>query len=289
LPTNTFATRKLIASDVDLDGDQDLVVLSEGATPGTATTLDLRLLRVYTNDGKAGEWTFVPVAEEGRELGGDWLTAGKFNDDKYPDFAGASVVFQATDLIYFSEGKRKWKSFGRGWLPFYSYYGAVTAGSFTTKKRDDLIMSYSRYWPSGADPRVITPPDIPYITGIDHLIFDGKGGAKRKAITRWIDNKAVWAMAGGDLDGDKKRDIIFYHPKKNEYIAMLGDGKGGFSQSNVIGAVPTGQAVYDLKLADVNKDGVLDMIMMYEESESSKNGSIRVYLGEGAIPLRKAK
>ena len=289
LPVVSFPTRRIATSDVDLDGDLDLIALSEGGSSGASTTLDFRLIRVYLNDGKAGDWTLAPVAEEGRELAGDWLAVGKFNDDKYPDFAGSSIIFQATDLIYLSDGKRKWKSFGRGWLPFYSYYGALTAGNFTTKKRDDLLMAYSRFWPSGADPRQISPPDIATITGIDHVVFDGKGSATRKPVARWSGNRAVWALAGGDLDVDGKRDFAFYHPVKNEFLAMLGDGKGNFMQANIVGATPSGQPMYDLKLSDVNKDGRLDMIVMYEETENAKNGSIRVYLADGVIRAQAGK
>ena len=49
----------------------------------------------FLNRKNGTEWERVDVVNMERSVGGDYLTVGKFNDDKIPDFAASSVFFHA--------------------------------------------------------------------------------------------------------------------------------------------------------------------------------------------------
>ncbi|HVT46025.1 MAG TPA: VCBS repeat-containing protein [Thermoanaerobaculia bacterium] len=277
---NNFPTRRAILTDIDNDGDLDIVVISEGASP-REDDISGSLLRAYLNDGRAGRWTRFDLSIPDQQVAGDWLAAGNFNGDRYPDIAGSSIMFSGTDLIYLSEGKLKYREVGRGWLPFYSYYFAMTAGRFGSKKLDDLIVTYGRTWPSLLDPKVLASPPITRILGIDRISFEGKKPS-RTPIVRWESRRTIQGLAGGDFDGDGHRDLIYWRPDPHQFVVLLGDGKGNFRSAEVQGLQSPAQTLYDIKVADVNLDGRPDVIVMYEATGTERNGAIRVFLGEGA-------
>lgn len=277
LPSN-FPTRRAVLSDIDRDGNLDIVAISEAATPNEQTPVKGTLLRAYLNDGKAGTWKEVDIADDKRQVGGDWLTAADLNGDKYPDFVGASVFFNSPDTIYMSTKKLAWKEIGRGWLPFYSMYWAMSAGKFYQSKTDQVAVSFGRAWPIAMDPRTVSAPKITQLIGIDLLSFDGKE-PKRKPIVRWESRRAIWGMANADFDGDGKLDLVYWHPDPHEYVVLLGDGKGNFSRATLKGADLPKNTMYDIKVADVNGDSRPDLIAMFESGD--RGGSVRVYLNEG--------
>lgn len=276
-----FPTRRAILTDVDRNGTLDIVTISEAGTPSEQTPVKGTLLRAYLNDGQAGRWTLVDIADEKRQVGGDWLTAANLNGDKFPDFVAASVFFNSPDTIYMSNKNLAWKEIGRGWLPFYSLYWAMSAGKFYPSKTDQVAVSYGRAWPIAMDPRTVSKPKVTQILGIDLLSFEGKE-PKRKPIVRWESRRAIWGMANGDFDGDGNLDLVYWHPDPHEYVILLGDGKGNFQRAQLKGADLPGNTMYDIRVADVNGDKRPDLIAMFEAED--KGGSIRVFLNEGAAP-----
>lgn len=275
-----FPTRKASLVDYDLDGDLDIVALSEGPSMQVAGKLPLGLLRVYVNEGKAKSWRRLEVADEKRQLAGDSLAIGKFNRDKYPDFAASSIFFHGTDVIHLSEAKGRWSSFGRGWLPFYSYYNGVVAGRFTKSATDDIVYAFSRTWPTSADPKRIEPPPFNRLVGLELISF-ANGKKTRTPIMRSSSTRSVFAIGSADVDQDKNLDVAYFKPEKGEIVLLLGDGKGSFTQPMLEGVKLGMHTLYELKFSDVNADGRPDLVLMFEELSSSKDGSIRVFLNEG--------
>lgn len=277
-----FPTRRADLVDMDEDGDLDIVVITEGPTL-SREQVEGSPLRIYLNDGKA-RWTEMVVADPLRDVAGDWVAAGDFNGDRKLDLVGASVIFHGTDLFYLRDGKG-WKPEGRGWLPFYSYYSDLAAGQFSSRKRDDAILSFSRVFPNMADPRVVTAPEIPRIVGLERVWFE-KGRPKREPIMQWAGDGPVWGLSDGDLDGDGHRDVIFWRPRPHEFVLLLGDGKGGFKRAAIEGLVSPELPLYDIKVADVNGDRRQDVIVMWEKNDENP-GSVQVFLNEGATTAGK--
>lgn len=276
-----FPTRRAIVADVDRDGDLDIIALSEGPSPGPQQegSLVRRNLKVFLNDGRAKKWTPIDVDDPNRVVSGDWLAAANLNGDRVPDFVGSSISFHGTDLIWLSEGPRKWKAFGRDFLPFWSYYFAVTTGKFTGRKTDDAVLSFYRIWPVDVDPEFAPTPPARTIVGLE-MVSDLGGKPVRKTIAAWDSQWSVRALGSGDFDGDGKPDLVYTRQDTQELKILLGDGKGNFREASVEGAKIPGNSIYDLRVADVNNDGRPDLILMYESSERSmvRDGAIRVFL-----------
>jgi hypothetical protein len=287
-----FPSRRLITSDIDQDGWTDLVVITEGPTGRAADpkAKTYTALRGYLNKkGKA--WEGLNIAHPKDNTSGDWLAAGNFNKDKYPDFVTSTIYFNGTSIVHLSQNAAKKYDFfwdGKGYvIPFRSYYYGVTAGRFGSRDRDDAIVSSYRIWPSRMDQDVLADPPLPRVVTVDRLAFtpDGKE-AKRVPIMRWEAGRSVPGLSHGDFDGDGKEDIIFTRHDPREAVLLLGDGKGNFARATVQGLALRPLSNYDITIADVNGDSRPDVVVMYESesatSLSAKNGSVHVYLNRGA-------
>jgi hypothetical protein len=276
---------------VDGDGYPDIVAISEGLPAGESRS-EYAKGRVYLNRKKGHAWEGMNLTDVSKSFGGDWLAVGDFNGDHRPDFGASSVFFNSQDILYLSSGPRKWKSVtsdGRT-IPSLSYYFANAAGKFTTKKRDDIVVSYVHFWPDDLDPLVVPKPPLEQVVNVDLISFPD-GGVKRTPIMRWGSNLGVWGMASGDFDGDGNIDVIFTRVDPREAVLLLGDGKGGFFRAGTEGLKVAPQTNYEVKVADLNGDGRPDIILMYESASttslSPRDGSIHVFLNRGVVPVPK--
>lgn len=294
-----FPSRRIISSDVDQDGWMDVVAITEGPTGRTndPKAKEYTAVRAYLNREKGTKWEGLNIAHQKDNSSGDWLAAGKFNSDKYPDFLSSTIYFNGTSVVHLSQNAPKkydWFWDGKGYvIPFRSYYYAVNAGRFTKKDRDDAIVAHFRIWPPKMNQEVMPDPPLTRVVGLDRISFaaDGKT-AKRTPIMRWAPGRAVPGLANGDFDRDGKLDLMFTRHDPREAVLLLGDGKGGFARAQIEGLTLRPHSNYDLTVTDLNADGRPDVIVMYEaESATSlsvKNGSVHVFLNRGVAAEKTA-
>lgn len=290
LPSN-YPTRRIVTTDLDRDGWQDIVLISEGPV-GRGTDLKgegYSNLRGYLNKKRGEAWEGFNIAELQHPIGGDWLAALNLNGDKFPDFVGSSIYFNGVSTIWTSKGSAKQYELldTKGVIvPFRSYYHAMAAGKFTSKDRDDAIVSYVRVWPGNLDPNLVPVPPLKSVVGIDRISYTG-GQPKRTPIMRWSGTRRIQGVGAGDFDGDKKLDFMLTRFDPREGVVMLGDGVGGFRRAEVEGLNLSGLRNYDVTVADVNKDDLADIIVMYEAESSTalarKNGKVQVFLNRGVV------
>lgn len=112
---------------------------------------------------------------------------------------------------------------------------------------------------------------LPLSRALTLLLSDGKGGFSPHQLP--IRTGEPWFAAIADLNRDGKADIVATHHELNAVTVMIGDGRGGFTEANG-SPFDFGVSLYQLILADVNRDATMDIV-------GTSGNSIRVLLGDG--------
>lgn len=85
--------------------------------------------------------------------------------------------------------------------------------------------------------------------------------------------EAPWFVAVGDVNGDRKPDIVATHYERPELTVLIGDNKGGFTE--VDGSpFDLGHAAWQVALSDIDRDGKADIV-------AAADSEVRVMLGNG--------
>ena len=279
LPTD-FATRRVVAADLNSDGWSDLIAVSEGPTMhDQSPTVPIRL-RVFLNDEGRG-WTERFITGPEKKAMGDWLGVGDLNGDGRLDIAASSIVLGAPDVLYLSEGVGEFKAVSRDDFVRMSYYLGNTVGRFSSQDRDDAVWGFTRHWIQSINPTEVPHPQSPHVSGLERVsVVDGK--VVRTPIAAWQGKYAIRAIGSGDFDGDGNLDVAALgKPGANVIVVFFGDGKGGFEEAVVEGIEIPNNNAYDLTVDDLNGDGLDDFVILFENSEKfagRRDGSVRAYL-----------
>jgi hypothetical protein len=140
----------------------------------------------------------------------------------------------------------------------------LAVGDVNGDRQLDIVATASATGPSRAQ-------QLPLSRALTLLLADGRGGFRSTRLP--LRTGEPWFAAIGDLNGDRKPDIVATHHEIDQLTVMLGDGQGGFVEATA-SPFDFGGQVSHAAMADVNNDGKTDVI-------AAAGDSVRVMLGDG--------
>lgn len=245
----------MVLGDVNGDSNLDLAIDSH----------DSYGVVLLLGDGKGGlaRASNSPIVmKEGRHPHTHGLGLGDMNGDRKLDLITANNADNDVSIA-FGDGRGH---FTRAPAPFAvgpSPY-PFALDDINNDGRLDIVATASATGPSRAQ-------QLPASFALTLLLNDGRGGFRRSELP--LRTGQPWFAAVGDVNGDRKPDLVATHHDQSALTVMLGDGAGRFTEA---GASPFnwGRNAFQVVLADVNSDGRPDALAAAGEG-------VRIMLGDG--------
>jgi hypothetical protein len=245
----------IVLGDVNGDSNLDLAIDSH----------DSYGVVVMLGDGKGG-LALAPnspiVMKEGQHPHTHGLALADLNGDRKLDLI--TVNSSDNDVsIAFGDGRggftRAPATFAVGPSPYPSALGDVNNDG-----HPDIIATATATGPLRAQ-------QLPSSFALTLLLNDGRGGFRTSRLP--LRTGEPWFAAIGDVNGNKKPDIVVTHHDQNALTVLLGDGTGHFTEAPG-SPFDFGRNAFQVVLADVNRDGRLDALAAAGEG-------VRIMLSDG--------
>ncbi|MFQ5525154.1 MAG: FG-GAP repeat domain-containing protein [Thermoanaerobaculia bacterium] len=261
---SAFSSRALATGDLDSDGRSDIVALGEGPRPPSASSAGAYGIRVLLNR-LPESWDWLELQPSTGRLFGNDVTLGDFDGDGHLDIASASSVQGQRGVLFWGDGQGGFSAGELAAARPRSLIEALAAADFDADGDDDLAIVFSDL--QGAREK----------NGLDLMISVGARRWLRQELLSGEDSGRPTAAGAGDLDGDGDPDLVAL--TASGALALF-ENVGG--RLGPVARLPPAQGGrgchgYHVRLADLDGDGVNEIVAGFADEDCESGGSLRVW------------
>lgn len=247
---------EMVLGDVNGDANLDVAFVSHDSYGVT----------ILLGDGK-GALTLAPnspiVMKEGQHPHTHGLGIGDLNGDGKLDLA--TVNNSDNDVsVAFGDGRGNFTRAPGSPFPVGPSPYPLALGDVNGDGRLDIVATTTATGP-------LRRQQLPFSRALTLLLNDGRGGFRRSELP--VRTGQPWFVAIGDMNGDRKPDLVATHHEQSELTVLIGDGRGGFTEA-AGSPFDFGHNAWHIVLADANRDGNADVI-------AAAGDGVRVMLSVG--------
>jgi hypothetical protein len=260
LPKNDFSSQAVVLLDANGDGKLDIVASRDAPTQEQQKTVDRQQVRVYLYTGKDGfEW------KKDGLVGGFYsnsLSAFDYDGDGRKDLLTGSNYTGALTLLWKSKGDGTFDPVSFDQIELYAYHPATAPGTFGKAR----VPAFADAYYASAN-----VPKLTRAVGISVYSFQDGNWTRHRAWREKESKASVGAIAMGDLDGDGLDDIVFADNAKRRVRVLFQQPDGTFAELDEAQEPAIESPGQWLRLADVDGDGRLDVILSRTVASTAPN------------------
>jgi hypothetical protein len=220
--------------------------VTPGGSAAPAGPRTARGLVVFLNEG-GGRWIHETLSSTTDGLFGDHVEAADVDGDGRADILASSNVMGLSTLL----ARQGHADEGLEALPVRSmaYVRALAAVDLDGDGDLDLAAAIQSFEPRS------------WLTGIDGYFRSADGTWERRPLWFEEGKRGIFALDGGDLDGDGRPDLVAL-TGDGEVLVFVGRGAGRFAlQDGKLLESAAGCRGYQVAVTDLDKDGRGDLVV----------------------------
>jgi hypothetical protein len=253
LPGRDFSSQAIVLVDADGDGKLDIVASRDapGEKAGSGSTVDKEQVRVYLFKGVDKGWEFNKRGLVGGFFSTS-LSAWDYDGDGRKDVLTASNQFGPLTLLWKNMGDGTFAPVSFPQIETYAFHFATTPGTTGPERSAAFADAYYR---------VIVNPERVRANGITVYTYRNDAWSKQPVWRVKEPKGNLFALAMGDLDGDKLDDLAFVDDERQRLRILIQQAAGGFAE-----AAESDEPVIEspgqcLRIADLDGDGRNDFVL----------------------------